>query len=207
MKRVNYTPEQGKFLRENYQGRSAVETAAAFNAQFGTEITAKQVRSFVNRRGITSGRLARFEKGNTPWNLGRKGLAVAPATAFKKGCVPKNIKPLGSERICPQGGFILIKVTEKNPYTGYSTRYKPKHIHVYEQVYGPVPPKKVVAFKDGDKLNCDPENLMLLDRAEAIRLNRYAYKEAPDEVKPSLVAIVKLEVKVSKLLSGIGKQL
>jgi len=53
----------------------------------------------------------------------------------------------------------------------------------------------VVAFKDADKLNCEPENLMLISRAELLTLNRHGYREMPAELKPSVLALSKLQVK------------
>jgi hypothetical protein len=36
---------------------------------------------------------------------------------------------------------------------------------------------------------------MLISRAESLRLNQYHYAEAPAEIKPSVLALTKLEVK------------
>jgi len=140
----------------------------------------------------------RFKKGNKPWNAGTKGqgLTGANKTSFKKGNVPPNRKPLGSERICSKDGYILINIAERNPHTGFPTRYKHKHVHMWEQDHGPVPKGMIVAFRDSDKLNIDPENLMLISRAELLVLNQYGYKETPDELKPSVLALAKLEVKI-----------
>lgn len=113
---------------------------------------------------------------------------------FQKGHVPANRKPIGSERIS-RDGFIEIKVAEKNPYTGFPTRYKHKHVHVWEQRNGPVPDGMVVAFKDSDPTNCNINNLMLLSRAELLKLNQHGYKKMPVELKPSILAVSKLQVK------------
>ena len=116
--------------------------------------------------------------------------------SFKKGHVPANRKPLGTERIDVKDGFIQIKIAEKDPYTGLPTRYKNKHVWLWEQQHGPVPPGMVVAFTDGNKQNCKLSNLMLITRAELLRLNQRGYKDMPDDLKPSVLALTKLEVKV-----------
>lgn len=190
-----YTEEQVQFLRDNYQGRSVAELTALFNKRFGASMTVLQIKAFVSNRGITSGRTGCFEKGSKPWNLGVKGYMGANPTSFKKGSVPPNRKPLGTERICSKDGFVLIKIAEPNPYTGFPTRYKHKHVHVWEQKHGPVPKGHVVSFRDGVKLNCEPENLMLLTRKELLCLNLHNYKDAPAELKPSVLALAKLEAK------------
>jgi len=192
-----YTPEQAQFLRENYAGRTLSDLTALFNGRFGADKTCGQIRTFVHNRGITCGRTGCFEKGNSPWNAGTKGqgLTGANSCSFKKGNAPPNCKPLWSERISTKNGFIEMKVPERNPYTGTPTRYKCKHVWVWEQANGPVPKGYVVAFVDGDTLNCDPENLMLLTRAELLAANLHGYKDQPVELKPSVLALAKLEAR------------
>ena len=158
--------------------------------------TEQQIKTFVHNRGITCGRSGRFEKGNKPWNSGTKGLTGANISSFRKGCVHPKLKPIGSERIDTKDGYIYIKIAEPDPYTGFPTRYKQKHVHVWEQRHGPVPKGMVVAFRDSDRLNVDPENLMLISRAELLRLNKHGYKDVPAELKPSVLALAKLEVKI-----------
>lgn len=192
-----YTPEQAQFLRDNYAGRSVAELTAIFNDNFRADMTEKQIKSFVHNRGITCGRSGRFKKGQQPWNAGTKGQGLTGANpgSFKKGSVPPNRKPLGSERIDSKDGYIYIKVAEPDPYTGFSSRYMQKHVHVWEQDHGPVPDGMVVVFRDGDKLNINPHNLMIVSRAELLRLNKHGYKNAPADLKPSILALAKLEVK------------
>lgn len=190
-----YTPEQMQFIRDNYAGRSVAELTAMFNITFGTERTWQQIKTFVHNRGIVSGRTGQFEKGQISWNKGVKGYMGANATSFKKGSVPPNRRPLWSERIDSKYGFILIKVPERNPHTGFPTRYKHKHVWVWEQANGAVPEGHAVVFKDSNKLNCELGNLMLLTRAELLTLNLHGYKEMPIELKPTILSIAKIEAK------------
>lgn len=197
-----YTPEHAQFLRDNYTGRSIAELTAMFNDRFRSDKTRQQIKTFVHNRGITSGRTGYFKKGNKPWNTGTKGMTGANTRSFKKGNVPANRKPLGSERIDPKDGFVLIKVAEQDPHTGFSTRYKHKHVRIWERKNGHVPKGMVVAFRDSDRTNIEPENLMLISRAELFRLNKHDYKNTPDELKPSVLAMSKLEVKAFALNTG-----
>ncbi|MCG8636266.1 MAG: HNH endonuclease [Desulfobacterales bacterium] len=185
---------QEQFIRDNYKGISAAEMTALFNTRFGTDKTLQQIKSFVHNHGINSGRTGHFLKGNAPWNKGTKGVMKPNSGNFKKGSIPANAKPLGFERIS-KDGFVEIKVTERNPHTGAPTRFKHKHRHVWEQTFGSIPEGMVVAFKDADKTNCDPDNLMLISRAELLTLNRHGYREMPEELKPSVLALAKLKVK------------
>lgn len=204
-----YTAEQIEFLRSGYVEMFIHDLTRAFNARFSCNLTESQIRSATRNHRIRSGRDGRFKKGNWPWNGGTKGqrLTTANSGSFKKGNVPANRKPLGSERICPRDGFILLKVPERNPYTRSATRYKHKHVWIWEQTYGPVPDGMIVAFRDGNKQNCDPANLMLISRAELLRLNQRGYMKTPDGLKPSVLLLSKLEVKTFKKIKDTnGKE-
>lgn len=193
-----YTPEMISFLENGYKSMSLPALTRAFNDQFGIEKNEMAIHTALGNRGITSGRTGRFEKGTKPWNAGTKGrrLTTANNGSFKKGDCPANRKPVGSERICSKDGYVLVKVTERDPHTGFPTRYKHKQVHIYEQHYGPVPDGMVVVFKDSDILNFDPENLVLVSRSELLRMNKHRYKVVPCELKPTVLALSKLEVKM-----------
>ncbi len=191
-----FSREQAAFIEENYTSLSQGELTAAVNETFGTEFTAGQIRSFVHNHGVKSGRTGRYENGHQSWNAGTKGLTHRNRTTFKKGNVPPNRKPVGTERIDSKDGYILVKINETDPYTGFPTRYKLKHIVIWEQAHGPVPKGMAVIFRDGNKMNCVLENLALVTRAELLRLNQMGYAETPEELKPSVFALAKLEVKV-----------
>ncbi len=170
------------------------ELTALFNRKFGEDRTVIAITGALNRNNIQSGRTGRFEEGSSPWNADTKGLTSANITSFKKGNIPANIKPLGSERISADG-YREIKIAEKNPYTGSPTRYKLKHVHIWEKANGPVPKGHILIFKDGNQLNCDIGNLALLSRAELLALNQHNYRRAHDELKPSIMALAKLQTK------------
>jgi len=203
--RTLFSQEQVDFAKEYYTSHSRVGLTSLLNKKFKTDFTVNQIISMVKRNKIRSGRTGHYEKGNVPWLTGTKGIAKPNSGSFKKGSVPGNIRPMGSERICEKDGFILVKVKEKNPYTGADTRYKHKHIHNWEKAYGPVPEGMVVVFKDADRLNPEPENLILLSRAELLRINKRGYKTAPGELRSCILALAKLEVKTFSLTQKKGQ--
>ena len=189
-----FTGDEAGFLKENYKRFSLKHLVAEFNNLF-PEKTEGQIRSFTRNHGVKSGRTGHFEKGQESWNLGKKGYMGANLTSFKKGNAPANKKPLWSERVDSKDGFILMKVPERDPHTGFPTRYKHKHVWIWEQANGPVPGGHAVVFRDSDKLNCQLENLMLLTRAELLVLNLHGYREFPGELKPSVLALARVEAK------------
>ena len=89
-----------------------------------------------------------------------------------------------------------VSIAEPNPCTGFERRYVLKHRHLWEQENGHVPKGSALKCLDGDRTNCDPSNWELVDRAMLPRLSgRYGrgYDDAPDELKPVIMATTKLE--------------
>lgn len=175
-----------------------------FNRRFSANKTLRQITSFVKNHGLSNGRCGFFKIGHRPWNAGTKGVMKRNSGTFRKGNMPANTRPLGSERICSKDGFVLVKVSEKNPYTGAATRYKQKHVVIWEKANGPVPKGKVIMFKDSDQLNCCLENLICVSRSELLHLNWKQYKKVPKELKPSVLALVKVEAKLFALAKRKG---
>lgn len=190
-----FTEEQVLYIRKNYPGRSRREVTRLFNEQFGLEMQVSQITSFVKNHKIKSGRTGCFEKGCKPWNTGSVGVCKPNDGSFQKGGIPHNIKPVGFERVCKKNGWILIKVEELNPYTGAKTRFKAKHVVLWEAENGPVPKDKVLRFIDANPLHSDISNLDLIDKRVHLRLNQLGHKELPIEARPTMLTLAKLDVK------------
>lgn len=191
-----FTEDQEQFVRDNYVTLGVKEISLLLKDRFKINKTPEQIKTYVQNHDIKSGRTGCFPKGHKSWNKGTKGLTSANSGSFTRGHAPLNLKPLGTERICSKDGFVLMKVAERDPYTGFPTRYKNKHVYLWEQENGPVPEGFVVAFIDSDKTNCEPDNLMLISRAELLILNQLGYKDTPDTLKPSVLALLKLKIKL-----------
>tara|TARA_R110002167_G_scaffold98718_13_gene259457 strand:+ start:7416 stop:8204 length:789 start_codon:yes stop_codon:yes gene_type:complete len=188
-----FPQEQVAFIKTQYQQHDIEALTELLNQQFDCCFKPSQLRSFVKNHGITCGRSGQYQKGNKPWATGTKGLCKPNRGSFKQGNAPGNVKALYSERVNVDG-YIEIKVPERNPHTGAPTRYRHKHVWTWEQTNGPVPDGFMVAFIDSNKLNCDPANLELITRAEGLARTRFGYSRLPDELKPTMGAIVKLDV-------------
>lgn len=195
-----YTKEQLDFLRINYPLMDRKALTNAFNAHFQEDRSFNSISAALNNHKIISGRTGRFYKGHESWNKGIKGSIPVSKTSFKKGNIPANIRPLASERVDSKDGFILIKVKEYDKNTGFHTRFKHKHVHVWEQKNGRVPDGYVVAFKDGDRMNFNIDNLILISRLELLRLNKHGYKKIDNNIKPSVLALAKLEAKTISMV-------
>jgi hypothetical protein len=190
--------DQVQWLIDNYPTYSGTQLTEEFNRIFDKEKKKSQIIAFLKNHGIRSGRDSKFGKGHVSWNAGSTGLTSANITSFKKGSVPANIKPLGHERICTKDGYILIKIPERNPHTGAPTRYKAKHIVLWEAEHGPAPDGYIITFIDGDKLNLI-DNLECISKQENVRRNKMRISSLPDELKPTARLVAKLTVQAHKM--------
>jgi hypothetical protein len=110
----------------------------------------------------------RFVKGQEPSNKGKRieefmsaeGIERSSRTRFKKGHRPHNQRDIGTETQHADG-YVYIKVGEGKPVL--------KHRYVWEQANGPIPDGHNIAFRDGNRGNCDLSNLYLISREEAAR--------------------------------------
>ena len=188
------TPEQAQFVREQYKNLPRRKCLEALNKEFKLEIKLSQLVAFIKNHGICSGRSGRYENGNVPFNAGTKGFMKANSGSFQKGSRPTNYKPIGHERVCKKDGYIIVKVAERNPWNDNpSGWYRHKHIVNWERDHGPVPDGSCLRFKDGDNKNIDPENLVLVSRGENARLNLMSYNQQPDEIKPVVMGLARLD--------------
>lgn len=160
-----YSKEDVEFMKANaHKGRKWL--AEAMNR---SEIS---IKGAMFRNNIKTGRNTRFQRGLNPWNAGRVGVRMSPKSEFKKGQMPYNTL---------YDGAITVR-SDRNSKTGKIYRYKYIRIanakwllyqrYVWEQHNGPVPPKHLIKFKNGDTLDCRLENLEMISMAENARRNR-----------------------------------
>ncbi len=134
------------------------------------------------RRGEHPGLATQFKKGIVPHNKGvkRPGWAAGRMreTWFKPGArtgiAARNWRPVGTI-LADTEGYLRIKVREAMP--GEATGFGNVKVwpllqrHVWERERGPIPPGHVVVFKNGERANCEPDNLELITRVELMRRN------------------------------------
>lgn len=189
---------------------------AGFVEAFGRDdVRDVNLHSLRKRMGWKTGRTGHFQKGSEPVNKGKscpEGTGGrhpnARRTQFRKGNEPHNTRYLGHERVSREG-YIEVSVDQPNPHTGYSRRYVLKHRWLWEQANGPLPKGYCLKCMDGDKLNTNPTNWQAIPRALMPRLNggnRYrsvlAFDDAAPEVRPTVLAVAKLEHRARTLRKG-----
>lgn len=170
-----WSPERDQWLRDYVPGHSQAETMEAFRERFGVPIALGQLKDRKVALGIRSGTHGgRFQKGVAPSNKGRRwdeymspdSQSRSRATQFRRGQLPHNTLPIGSERVS-KDGLIEVKVAMRPSGRVSHDNWVPKHRLVWERANGrKVPEGSMVVFLDGDKRNFDPDNLAVETRAE-----------------------------------------
>ncbi len=136
-----------------------------------SQISKEEYRQIAYSKLARGGVKTRFKKGHATWNKNRKGTHFSPATEFKKGHGPQTSRPIGE--------LYIINSKDGKPYRWIKVgdegvrqrRRMPYAQYVWEQAHGPIPKDWFPRHKDGDSLNDEPSNLMLVDRATNLRLN------------------------------------
>lgn len=165
------TPELDAMVKENFhdKGKGGYKDVQLFLKSQGVELTLVQVKSYLSRCKIRLGTYGYFKKGSVPANKGKKmPLEIyekVAKTMFRPGNQPKNILPVGTERVS-KDGYIEIKVANPN-------KWMSKARYIWEQHTGePLKRNETVIFLDGDKLNLKIDNLAKVTRSQLARLNQ-----------------------------------
>lgn len=108
--------------------------------------------------------MAKFKKGNKPWNAGLKGFRPSPATEFKKG------ETTGENHPSWKGGEQKFSNDCVYLYAGTNKRVRrPKK--VYEDAHGEVPKGWIMYHLDRDRYNDSLDNLIAIPRSVLVNIN------------------------------------
>src|SRR5699024_8408101 len=195
---VLFTKEQEDFIKSNLEGKFDKEIRDMVNEKFGTNYKTSQISSLKSRRGWRSN-AAKFTKGYKPWNKGMQGFSPKGSEKgwFKKGDVPLNYRPVGSERVDSKDGYIYVKVSDDGLW---QNRWKHKHVVEWEKHHGEIPDNHVITFLDGDKTNTHISNLTMISRRTLFYLNRSEGLTDDKEENVVRIKLAELDSKVSKLI-------
>ena len=204
-----YPEEIKNYVKENHRGKSTIELAAEVSKVFNIDANADSIQNLKSKIRINEGFIfepARndgcIKKGNVPSNKGKKWDEYLSKekqercrkTTFKKGNKPLNYRPIGSERINVDG-YTEIKVEEPD-------KWDLKHRIIYAEHNGPIPKGYKVIFADGNKLNLEIDNLILVSNAEELIMNRNRLIFDDKELTKTGANIAKVIDKTNKLKSG-----
>jgi hypothetical protein len=145
--------------------------------------------------GYLGGKATQFKKGQAPPNKGQKMskdlYQKVAKTMFKKGNKPMNTQPIGTihQRSDKSGKmYLYIKLADSN--------WQLLNRYTWEQYHGPIPKGLIVAYKDGNYLNNDINNLMLLTKKE--NMARNTIQRFPVELQN----LIKINCKLNKKIKN-----
>jgi len=216
-RQIRYSADELAFIQSVATWRRS-DALQAFSQKFRRDdVNLSNFNALCKRKGWMTGRDGRMNKGNVPHNKGKPcppGVGGrhpnARKTQFRKGNEPHNSNYLGHERIDPKDGYVYMSVAETNPHTGYERRYVLKHLYLWQQANGPLSDGHCLKCLSSDRTNCDPANWEPIPRALLPRLvggNRYRnilpFDNAPDELKPVILAAAKLDHRAREARRGL----
>lgn len=169
-----WTIDQIDILINNYPDSTPEQMESVFSGM----LNRRQIGNKAKKLGLHKSESYKFEhgigkngriiKGHLSWNKGLKGFnpdGENRETQFKAGSIPPNHTPVGTTRI-DSDGYIYIKVEEG------LNKYKLLHREIWKKHYGEYPAKGMaIIFKDGNKQNCNIDNLELVTRKQLMQRN------------------------------------
>jgi hypothetical protein len=120
-----------------------------------------------------------FRKGSIPENKGKKQkdymsksqIKKTIATRFKKGQIPHNARGIKDGDITVRYGSTKRgRIPHKHIRIKLGS-WEELQIHNWKKKYGPIPKGHCLWCKDGNTLNCDPENWEIITRGENVKRN------------------------------------
>lgn len=168
MKIRGYTEEQVQFLQENCK-MPRQELTDSFNKRFGTNKCLSTIKAVCNNHGLYTGRDGRFTVESSPrW---QKGLSKSDFKSHYSeesySRMTKKMLQMEQENRAQVGDTIIRHgipyiVVDDTSDRKWDNRIVIKARHVWEQYHGKIQDNDMVLHIDGDKMNCDIDNLILL---------------------------------------------
>lgn len=211
MKRSRLTPEQVQVILSRYPNEKAADLARDF------DVPVYIIYSAAKRYGIKksdefmsspdSGRMqpgqcispeTQFKKGQQSATKGKRIEAIIKNEQklkhwrenclWKKGHKPYNTGKDGDVRWRSNPGYYFIRISEN--------KWEFLHRRIWEQKHGPVPEGCNIIFIDGDRRNCNIENLRCVSNAELAEMNRHT--KYPIELRRAIELNNKLKKTIKK---------
>lgn len=149
--------------------------------------------------GYLGGKATQFKKGTIPPNKGQKMSKEVydkvAHTMFKKGTIPPNTQPIGTiHQRKDTGGkmYLYIKLAD--------SKWQLLNRYTWEMHNGPIPKGMVVVYKDGDYMNNDINNLLMITMKE--NMARNTIQRLPKELQQ----VMRLKCKLIKKINNGTKQ-
>lgn len=167
----NYTQEEEHFLRVNRNKMPMKELHRKFCERFSS-IGYYALKAKVQRMGLLVDDVQKFNN-----------------------VAERSRVPIGSEH--KYAGYTMIKVDDKATGTkkdrrSYKENWRPKHVWVWEQHHGKLPPKHQVIFLDGNHENFNIENLAAIPLQYVVMMNRNGWIKGNPELTKTAIKLCEL---------------
>lgn len=152
-----FTDEQIEFLKANANIKTLKDLTMALNLKFNTNFSEQQISNKLpylglNRLKLSKEQRCKIQHENAPYQIGYEYI--------------DNL------------GFILVKT--QNEQGNKRKNYEYKHILEWKKHKGSIPDNYQFGFLDGDRSNCDINNLFIFPRKWSIYLNKQLCKKDSD---------------------------
>ena len=202
-----YPDGMAEYVESIAQGKSTAELVEAVNRKYGAgTIGIRQMKAYKKNHGINTGLTGQFETGHVPANRGKQMSPEAyekcAPTMFQKGRTPTNHKPVGTVSVRNHAKrnqqYVYEKVAEPNVW-------RLKHILEWEKHNGPVPKGKMIVFADGNPLNTDISNLVMISQSQNAVMNRWGFRGYDKETAEAAANVASLKIAISERKRGKKK--
>lgn len=180
-----WTEEQIKFLEDNYQKIGDTEIAEIFNKKY------KKAKGWTKKHIEKKRRYLCLKR--TP-----EEIKAIREDWRKKGLYSESVRKMWKTRGCRLYGDRVIWAGQS--FTKIEIGYIHTRVFVWTQNFGEVPEGMLIRHKDGNQLNCEPDNLELVTRADHARINVYnSFSKYPEELRIMIKKLRKLKRTIKKL--------
>lgn len=211
--KYHFTTEMLGELKELYPNTLSADLAKRFNCSVSAIYDraqklgvkkSKEFRAETSRKHMQDpnhpGRNHQFKKGQIPPNKGKKqseymsaeAIVRASVSRFEEGHTPSNTKPIGHERVT-KDGYVEVKTKD----VGCLNNFELKHRVVWKEHNGSIPKGYNIQFKDGNRQNCNIENLYIISRAAQVATENSIHRY-PDELKKAIKLTKKLNKSIKQ---------
>lgn len=187
-----WSDDEKRYLAKITTGHHHKEIQELMNNKFEYQFSISQIKAAIGRYKLNTGFNGQFNKGNVPSNKGVKGVIHegCKKTWFKKGHTPSNHKDVGTERVNVYG-YIEIKIAEPN-------KWRLKHQVIWEKHNGLIPKGYNVIFGDRNPMNFEIDNLILVSKAQLLKMNQHKLIKNDADITRTGVLIADIYLKIGK---------
>ena len=176
MSKRRWTKDEEAFMVANYDHTTASDIGAFLGRSvrsiysraqvLGLHTTIEHMREVGREKAQHPNSVARrFKPGHVPENKGKKVSAEVYAkckpTMFRKGNIPHNYRPVGSECL-RDDGYVWVKIADPN-------KWVQKQRAVWMEHHGEIPKGYNVQFRNKDRMDFRIENLYLISKADQMK--------------------------------------